>query len=92
MANLHEQNPETVGYTLADHLDAVLRHGVTVDVVLAQKRGAVAMGDVHCPVVEFGLVNATIHQIDERVPLADLATLTAIYESFIAGYFASATG
>ena len=30
----------------------------------------------HCPVVELGLLNATIHQVDERVPLADLETLT----------------
>jgi len=41
-----------------------------------------------CPVVEFGLINATIHQIDERVPVADLETLTRIYELFIADYFA----
>lgn len=42
-----------------------------------------------CPVVEFGLVNATIHQVDEQVPLADLEALTRIYERFIAGYFAA---
>jgi succinyl-diaminopimelate desuccinylase len=41
-----------------------------------------------CPVVELGLVNATIHQVDERVPVADLETLTRIYERFIADYFA----
>jgi succinyl-diaminopimelate desuccinylase len=41
----------------------------------------------HCPVVEFGLVNATIHAIDERVPLADLQALTAIYGRFIDAYF-----
>jgi succinyl-diaminopimelate desuccinylase len=33
-----------------------------------------------CPVVEFGLVGRTMHQIDERVPLADLEALTRIYE------------
>jgi succinyl-diaminopimelate desuccinylase len=43
-----------------------------------------------CPVVELGLVNATIHQVDERVPVADLETLTRIYERFIARYFAQA--
>ena len=43
----------------------------------------------HCPVVEFGLVNATIHQIDERVPVADLEALTRIYQRFITGYFAA---
>jgi len=41
-----------------------------------------------CPVVEAGLVNATAHQVDERVPLADLATLAAIYRRFLEGYFA----
>ena len=37
----------------------------------------------HCPVVELGLVNATAHQVDEHVPVADLATLTAIYRRLI---------
>ena len=44
----------------------------------------------HCPVIELGLLNATIHQVDERVPLADLETLTRIYERFIALFFARA--
>lgn len=43
-----------------------------------------------CPVVEFGLVNATIHQIDERTSVADLEDLTAIYERFLANFFANA--
>jgi succinyl-diaminopimelate desuccinylase len=42
-----------------------------------------------CPVIEVGLLNATAHQVDEHVPLADLATLTAIYRRFIEGYFAA---
>jgi succinyl-diaminopimelate desuccinylase len=42
----------------------------------------------YCPVIEFGLVSDTIHQVDERVPVADLERLTRIYEQFIAGYFA----
>ncbi|MCL4766637.1 MAG: succinyl-diaminopimelate desuccinylase [Hyphomicrobiaceae bacterium] len=45
-----------------------------------------------CPVIEFGLVNETIHQVDERVPLADLHQLTAVYERFIAGFFARSAG
>jgi succinyl-diaminopimelate desuccinylase len=44
-----------------------------------------------CPVVEFGLVNKTIHAIDEHVPLADLEKLTAIYERFLAAYFSAKT-
>ena len=44
-----------------------------------------------CPVVELGLVNATIHAVDERVPLEDLEGLTRIYERVLERYF-SASG
>jgi succinyl-diaminopimelate desuccinylase len=40
-----------------------------------------------CPVAEFGLVGQTMHQVDERVALEDLETLTAIYDRFIDTYF-----
>ena len=45
-----------------------------------------------CPVIELGLLNRTIHQVDERVPLADLVTLTGIYRRFIDRFFAGADG
>jgi len=38
----------------------------------------------YCPVAEFGLVGRTMHKSDERVPLADLETLTRIYAHVIA--------
>jgi len=41
----------------------------------------------YCPVVEFGLVNATMHKIDERVATADLAALTAVYRRILDRYF-----
>jgi succinyl-diaminopimelate desuccinylase len=41
----------------------------------------------YCPVVEFGLVGQTMHQIDERVPIADLHALTTIYRKIIDRYF-----
>ena len=41
----------------------------------------------YCPVLEFGLVGATMHQVDECAPLADLRTLTAIYRRIIDIYF-----
>lgn len=41
----------------------------------------------YCPVLEFGLVGATMHQVDEYAPLADLVTLTAIYRRIIEKYF-----
>lgn len=36
-----------------------------------------------CPTVEFGLINATMHQVDEAVAVADLQTLAAIYVGII---------
>src|SRR5579871_2181155 len=42
----------------------------------------------YCPVVEFGLVNATMHKTDERVPTADLVALTAVYRRILDRYFA----
>lgn len=41
----------------------------------------------YCPVIEFGLVGDTMHQVDERVPVADLVELTAIYRRIIDRYF-----
>jgi succinyl-diaminopimelate desuccinylase len=41
----------------------------------------------YCPVVEFGLVNTTMHAVDERVATADLITLTAIYRRTLDRYF-----
>lgn len=41
----------------------------------------------HCPVLDFGLVGQTMHKIDERVAVADIENLTAIYEAVIDGYF-----
>jgi len=37
-----------------------------------------------CPVVEFGLLNATMHKLDEAVAIDDLRALTAIYADIIA--------
>ncbi len=41
----------------------------------------------YCPVLEFGLVGQTMHQVDECAPVADLITLTAIYQRMIEKYF-----
>jgi succinyl-diaminopimelate desuccinylase len=42
----------------------------------------------YCPVVEFGLVGATMHQVDERVPVAELKALATIYGKILDRYFA----
>lgn len=43
----------------------------------------------YCPVLEFGLVGQTMHQIDERVDIADLDALTSIYQAILERYFQS---
>ena len=43
-----------------------------------------------CPVLELGLVGQTMHQIDERVPVAEIEGLTDVYGRVIATVFARA--
>ena len=40
-----------------------------------------------CPVVEFGLVGATMHQVDERVPVQEIRYLADAYAALIRRYF-----
>jgi succinyl-diaminopimelate desuccinylase len=42
----------------------------------------------YCPVIEFGLVGQTMHQINERTPIADLEKLTQVYRGVLDRYFA----
>ncbi len=42
----------------------------------------------HCPVVEFGLVGKTMHQVDECVPISEIHQLKAIYTRILTDYFA----
>jgi len=41
----------------------------------------------YAPVVELGLVNATIHKTDENVPVEEIETLTRIYQAVLADSF-----
>lgn len=43
----------------------------------------------HCPVTEFGLVGKTMHQVDERVEVAQIPQLKAIYSRILTSYFSS---
>jgi succinyl-diaminopimelate desuccinylase len=44
----------------------------------------------YCPVIEFGLVGATMHQADERASIADIRSLTDIYREFLGRWLAAA--
>ena len=41
-----------------------------------------------CPVLELGLVGQTMHQIDERAPVAEIEALAEVYRAVIGTYFA----
>jgi succinyl-diaminopimelate desuccinylase len=44
----------------------------------------------HCPVVEFGLVGKTMHQVDERIEVAQIVSLKAIYGRILRDYLEKA--
>jgi succinyl-diaminopimelate desuccinylase len=41
----------------------------------------------YCPVIEFGLLGQTMHQIDERASVKDIEQLTKIYRGILDRYF-----
>ena len=43
-----------------------------------------------CPVLELGLIGQTMHQIDERAPVAEIEALAEVYRAVIGRYFARA--
>jgi succinyl-diaminopimelate desuccinylase len=42
----------------------------------------------YCPVIEFGLLGQTMHQVDERASVKDIETLTKVYRGILDRYFA----
>lgn len=57
VCNLRPQHPETAGYDVAAHVDALCAHGLEVDVVLCHP-GALPRGLTHVPCVERPVANA----------------------------------
>ena len=69
-------------------LDAINKV-TNIDAVLSTSGGtsdAAFIKDV-CPAIEFGMINKTAHQVNERVSVDDIHKLTAIYKEFIKNYF-----
>ncbi len=69
-------------------LDAINKV-TNIDAVLSTSGGtsdAAFIKDV-CPVIEFGMINKTTHQVNECVSVDDIHKLTAIYKEFIKNYF-----
>ena len=62
--------------------------GVTPDLSTSGGTSDARFVKDHCPVVEFGLVGKTMHQVDEKVPVEDIHTLKRIYSRMLRDYFA----
>ena len=67
-----------------------IRSEVDVEAVLSTTGGTsdARFIKAYCPVAEFGAVGQTMHKVDERVSLLDLAALGRIYQGVLNGYFA----
>lgn len=63
VCNLRPQQPETAGFDVAAHLDALSRHNVTVDVVVCDTSQGMALGDLGISALDIPLTggNALVH-------------------------------
>ncbi|PCI34000.1 MAG: succinyl-diaminopimelate desuccinylase [Alphaproteobacteria bacterium] len=68
--------------------DAVMKvTGLTVELSTSGGTSDARFIKNHCPVSEFGLVNKTMHKVDECVSLTDLEQLTKIYHEILKAFF-----
>jgi succinyl-diaminopimelate desuccinylase len=79
--------PGVIGDRLAEAIRRVT--GQTPDFSTTGGTSDARFIQAYCPVAEFGLVGLTMHRIDERVALTDLAALTDIYHAFLGLFFAA---
>lgn len=67
VANLHPEIPETEGFNLQDHVDALVRHGVVPDVVFVDRRST--FGDDGCTlptrVLDLCGTNGLVHDVQK---------------------------
>jgi succinyl-diaminopimelate desuccinylase len=77
---------------VSDCLSGAIRDVTGVDTELSTTGGTsdARFIQAYCPVAEFGLVGQTMHKIDERVELADITRLVAIYRGFLDRFFGNA--
>jgi succinyl-diaminopimelate desuccinylase len=80
--------PGKVSRCLAGAIEEVT--GLTPDLSTTGGTSDARFIQAHCPVAEFGLVGQTMHKVDERVDLADIASLAAIYGGFLDRFFGNA--
>jgi uncharacterized cofD-like protein len=77
VSNLAPQNPETSGYTVADHSAALAAHGIMIDQVVVSVPSRMVSGDIGVPVVEFDVARPNRLAHDSEKLAAVLARLLA---------------
>ena len=80
------REPGEFAEIVADAAEAVL--GLRPDFSTTGGTSDARFIKAYCPVAEFGLISQTMHKIDERVTLDDLARLTDVYQAVLERYFA----
>lgn len=75
LCNLRHQVPESIDYSVQDHVEALLRHGIPVDLVLCDRTQGMVLGEPPRRVVEWKLagLNGRVHD-PERLAAALRAT------------------
>ena len=63
VCNLHPQSPESGGYSVEDHENALLRHGIALDVILWDSSGGIVKGEIKNPAWDLDLAaeNKRVH-------------------------------
>jgi len=76
--------------SLSDLVSGAVQAETNVEPVLSTSGGTsdARFMRSHCPVVEFGLVGKTMHQVDERVEVEQIQQLKSIYSRILKDYFA----
>lgn len=76
VANLRPEDPETVGFTLQDHVDALLRHAIVPDVVLVERSSVFASQPCSLPRIVADVVgrNGMVHDV-QKLSQAVMASL-----------------
>ncbi len=78
--------PGALSSMVSDAVQAVT--GITPELSTTGGTSDARFVKAHCPVVEFGLVGQSMHQVDEHVRVAHIHELKAIYTRILQDYFA----
>jgi succinyl-diaminopimelate desuccinylase len=75
--------------TLSDLIQTAVKKVTGRDIELSTTGGTSDARFIknHCPVSEFGLINKTMHKVDERVEVSDLEKLADIYLEMLRLFF-----